>query len=48
MGTIGVSRGFGDHSLLAHGDETRIKPFLSCIPEVRALHCTTFGNIPLL
>ncbi|XP_025106522.1 protein phosphatase 1H-like isoform X2 [Pomacea canaliculata] len=35
MGTIGVSRGFGDHSLLAHGDETRIKPFLSCIPEVQ-------------
>ncbi|CAH0561949.1 unnamed protein product [Brassicogethes aeneus] len=35
MGTIGVTRGFGDHDLLAIYQKTPIKPFLSPHPEVQ-------------
>ncbi|XP_060537283.1 protein phosphatase 1H isoform X2 [Cylas formicarius] len=35
MGTIGVTRGFGDHDLLAIYQKTPIKPFLSAHPEVQ-------------
>lgn len=35
MGTIGVTRGFGDHDLVAIYQRTPIKPFLSCHPEVQ-------------
>jgi protein phosphatase 1H len=34
MGTIGVTRGFGDHDLRALGTGLPIKPFLSPHPEV--------------
>lgn len=35
MGTIGVTRGFGDHDLVAVYQKTPIKPFLSPHPEVQ-------------
>ncbi|GAB1597884.1 protein phosphatase 1H isoform X1 [Argonauta hians] len=35
MGTIRVSRGFGDHDLYVMSSNIHIKPFLSCVPEVR-------------
>lgn len=35
MGTIGVTRGFGDHDLLSVYQKTPIKPFLSSHPEVQ-------------
>lgn len=35
MGTIGVTRGFGDHDLLAVYQKVPIKPFLSPHPEVQ-------------
>lgn len=35
MGTIGVTRGFGDHDLLSVYNKVPIKPFLSCHPEIR-------------
>jgi protein phosphatase 1H len=34
LGTIGVTRGFGDHDLKALGSGLPIKPFLSCHPDV--------------
>ena len=34
LGTIGVTRGFGDHDLKALGSGLLIKPFLSCHPDV--------------
>jgi protein phosphatase 1H len=34
LGTIGVTRGFGDHDLRALGSGVLIKPFLSCHPEI--------------
>lgn len=34
MGTIGVSRGFGDHELRVFDTDLRVKPFLSAEPEV--------------
>ena len=37
MGTIGVTRGFGDHDLKAQVSSVLIKPFLSCEPEVKVL-----------
>lgn len=37
MGTIGVTRGFGDHDLLAVYQKTPIKPFLSPNPEIQVL-----------
>lgn len=35
LGTIGVTRGFGDHDLRALHTQVLIKPFLSCQPDVR-------------
>ncbi|XP_014790509.1 protein phosphatase 1H isoform X1 [Octopus bimaculoides] len=35
MGTIRVSRGFGDHDLYVMSSNIHLKPFLSCVPEVR-------------
>ncbi|KAK9889099.1 hypothetical protein WA026_004372 [Henosepilachna vigintioctopunctata] len=35
MGTIGVTRGFGDHDLYAIYTKVQIKPLLSCRPEVQ-------------
>ncbi|KAL7303436.1 protein phosphatase 1H [Trichogramma pretiosum] len=37
MGTIGVTRGFGDHGLKAGNTGVSIKPFLSSQPEVQSL-----------
>ncbi|XP_001607327.1 protein phosphatase 1H [Nasonia vitripennis] len=37
MGTIGVTRGFGDHGLKAANTGVSIKPFLSSQPEVQCL-----------
>uniref|UniRef100_H3BGM1 Protein phosphatase, Mg2+/Mn2+ dependent 1M n=1 Tax=Latimeria chalumnae TaxID=7897 RepID=H3BGM1_LATCH len=34
MGTLGVSRGFGDHLLKVYDTNLHIKPFLSCVPQV--------------
>lgn len=34
LGTIGVTRGFGDHDLRALGSGLLIKPFLSCHPDI--------------
>lgn len=41
MGTIGVTRGFGDHDLLAIYQKTPIKPFLSPHPEVQVHKITS-------
>ncbi|XP_015609580.1 protein phosphatase 1H [Cephus cinctus] len=38
MGTIGVTRGFGDHGLKAANTGVSIKPFLSSQPEVTSLN----------
>ncbi|XP_053977895.1 protein phosphatase 1H isoform X2 [Hylaeus volcanicus] len=38
MGTIGVTRGFGDHGLKAANTGVNIKPFLSSQPEVQSIH----------
>ncbi|XP_076760621.1 protein phosphatase 1H [Xylocopa sonorina] len=38
MGTIGVTRGFGDHGLKVAGTGVNIKPFLSSQPEVQSLN----------
>ncbi|XP_033334105.1 protein phosphatase 1H isoform X2 [Megalopta genalis] len=37
MGTIGVTRGFGDHGLKAANTGVNIKPFLSSQPEVQSI-----------
>ncbi|XP_067908168.1 protein phosphatase 1M-like isoform X2 [Heterodontus francisci] len=34
MGTIAVTRGFGDHGLKPYDTDLHVKPLLSCIPEV--------------
>ncbi|XP_076819014.1 uncharacterized protein LOC143464867 isoform X2 [Clavelina lepadiformis] len=38
LGTIGVTRGLGDHTLLAlnHIPDAPVKPFMSAVPEVRS------------
>ncbi|KAI6236018.1 PPM-type phosphatase domain-containing protein [Aphelenchoides besseyi] len=41
LNTIGVSRGLGDHHL-TYDNKIRIKPFLSCAPEVTVLDPSTF------
>lgn len=46
LGTIGVTRGFGDHDLRALGSGVLIKPFLSCHPEVISRDLTTIVSIP--
>uniref|UniRef100_A0A8C4IAL3 Protein phosphatase, Mg2+/Mn2+ dependent, 1J n=1 Tax=Dicentrarchus labrax TaxID=13489 RepID=A0A8C4IAL3_DICLA len=35
MATIGVTRGLGDHDLKVYNSNIYIKPFLSCVPEVK-------------
>ncbi|KAI4827020.1 hypothetical protein KUCAC02_030448 [Chaenocephalus aceratus] len=35
MATIGVTRGLGDHELKVYNSNIYIKPFLSCVPEVK-------------
>lgn len=42
MGTIGVTRGFGDHGLKAANTGVNIKPFLSSQPEVQSLNLEEF------
>ncbi|XP_005092254.1 protein phosphatase 1H [Aplysia californica] len=38
MGILGVTRGFGDHSLVVPGSRIQVKPFLTPVPEVRVLN----------
>ncbi|MEE6493367.1 hypothetical protein FKM82_016798 [Ascaphus truei] len=40
MATIGVTRGLGDHDLKVYNSNIYIKPFLSCVPEVRVYDLT--------
>lgn len=42
MGTIGVTRGFGDHGLKAANTGVCIKPFLSSQPEVQSFNLEDF------
>ncbi|XP_033212533.1 protein phosphatase 1H [Belonocnema kinseyi] len=43
MGTIGVTRGFGDHGLKAVNTGVSIKPFLSSQPEVQSLNLEDYN-----
>ncbi|KAI6187560.1 PPM-type phosphatase domain-containing protein [Aphelenchoides besseyi] len=45
LNTIGVSRGLGDHHLMTYDNKIRIKPFLSCAPEVTVLDPSTFDRL---
>ncbi|TMW41265.1 hypothetical protein DOY81_013653, partial [Sarcophaga bullata] len=46
LGTLGVTRGFGDHDLLAIATGTLIKPFLTAQPEVNYRDLTKIVSIP--
>ncbi|XP_005182012.1 protein phosphatase 1H isoform X1 [Musca domestica] len=46
LGTLGVTRGFGDHDLLAIATGTLIKPFLTAQPEVLFRDLTKIVTIP--
>lgn len=46
LGTIGVTRGFGDHDLRALGSGLLIKPFLSCHPEIIYRDLSLIISIP--
>lgn len=46
LGTIGVTRGFGDHDLRALYTQLPIKPFLSAHPEVRMWDLATVASVP--
>ncbi|XP_065083419.1 protein phosphatase 1H [Ochlerotatus camptorhynchus] len=46
LGTIGVTRGFGDHDLKALGSGLPIKPFLSCHPEVVCIDLSKIETDP--
>lgn len=46
LGTIGVTRGFGDHDLRALGSGILIKPFLSAHPEVTCRDLTQLISVP--
>ncbi|EDW30820.1 GL13426 [Drosophila persimilis] len=46
LGTLGVSRGFGDHELLAINTGIQIKPFLTPHPDVRQRDLTQVVSIP--
>ncbi|XP_066247351.1 protein phosphatase 1H [Euwallacea similis] len=48
MGTIGVTRGFGDHDLIAVYQKLPIKPFLSSHPEVQVHSLTPTENNEVL
>uniref|UniRef100_A0A8C6UXQ2 PPM-type phosphatase domain-containing protein n=1 Tax=Neogobius melanostomus TaxID=47308 RepID=A0A8C6UXQ2_9GOBI len=44
LATIGVTRGLGDHDLKVHDSNIFIKPFLSCIPEVRVYNLMQYEH----
>lgn len=46
LGTIGVTRGFGDHDLRALYTQVLIKPFLSCHPDVRYRDLSEVVSVP--
>lgn len=46
LGTIGVTRGFGDHDLKALGSGLPIKPFLSCHPDVVCIDLSAIETDP--
>ncbi|XP_020803701.1 protein phosphatase 1H [Drosophila serrata] len=46
LGTLGVTRGFGDHELLAINTGIQIKPFLTPHPDVRQRDLTQVVSIP--
>uniref|UniRef100_UPI00358FE771 protein phosphatase 1H-like n=1 Tax=Myxine glutinosa TaxID=7769 RepID=UPI00358FE771 len=46
MATIGVTRGLGDHDLKVYDSNISIKPFLSCVPEVRIYELATQEHTP--
>lgn len=46
LGTLGVTRGFGDHDLLAINTGTQIKPFLTPHPEVVIRDLSKIVSIP--
>ncbi|XP_053691643.1 protein phosphatase 1H [Sabethes cyaneus] len=46
LGTIGVTRGFGDHDLKALGSGLPIKPFLSCHPDVICVDLSSIESDP--
>ncbi|XP_055841414.1 protein phosphatase 1H [Episyrphus balteatus] len=46
LGTLGVTRGFGDHDLLAINTGTLIKPFLTPHPEVNRRDLSKIVSIP--
>nr|XP_048682812.1 protein phosphatase 1J [Caretta caretta] len=46
MATIGVTRGLGDHDLKVYNSNIYIKPFLSCVPEVRVYDLTQYEHCP--
>ncbi|KAM7170602.1 protein phosphatase 1J isoform 2-T2 [Macrochelys suwanniensis] len=46
MATIGVTRGLGDHDLKVYNSDIHIKPFLSCVPEVRVYDLTQYEHCP--
>ncbi|XP_058819475.1 protein phosphatase 1H [Topomyia yanbarensis] len=46
LGTIGVTRGFGDHDLKALGSGLPIKPFLSCHPDVVCIDLSSIETDP--
>ncbi|XP_034489470.1 protein phosphatase 1H isoform X2 [Drosophila innubila] len=46
LGTLGVTRGFGDHQLVAINTRTPIKPFLTPHPEVRQRDLSQVVSIP--
>ncbi|KAL7744851.1 hypothetical protein ACLKA6_007137 [Drosophila palustris] len=46
LGTLGVTRGFGDHQLVAINTRTPIKPFLTPHPDVRQRDLSQVVSIP--
>ncbi|XP_030379320.1 protein phosphatase 1H [Scaptodrosophila lebanonensis] len=46
LGTLGVTRGFGDHDLLAINTGIQIKPFLTPHPDVKQRNLTQVVSIP--
>lgn len=46
LGTLGVTRGFGDHDLLAINTGVQIKPFLTPQPDVRQRDLSQVVSIP--
>uniref|UniRef100_A0A1A9UUT3 PPM-type phosphatase domain-containing protein n=1 Tax=Glossina austeni TaxID=7395 RepID=A0A1A9UUT3_GLOAU len=46
LGTLGVTRGFGDHDLLAIATGTLLKPFLTPQPDVKYKDLTKIVSIP--